>query len=217
MNSGLHSLLQPRSLFGGFAVVACLAFAIGAAPLPCHALTAYSVSIDTGSLASGTKGLLAFDLIHGDGTLANNTAFVSGFVTDGTLDSLGAFGLTDTDFFNEELREITFGSFVSFKFQLTENASAPGVDQFSFFLLDPDSFLPLFSTSDSLGTDALFAIDINGLPGSELSLFEPVGAPISWNVTASPVPDGGSTAGLLVLGSLGLLGIAARGWRGRGV
>jgi hypothetical protein len=170
------------------AVIICLAVAATVAPLTARAQSNYTVSIDTSTL-SGTQGLLAFDLIGGDAMMANNTASVFGLTTDGTLSSLAPFSLTDTAFFNEELRSITFGTFTRFTVGLTENVTAPGLDQFSFFLVDPLSMLPLFSTTDSVGADALFAIDITGLPGGDRSVFDSLTGGPTWQVAA--VPDSG--------------------------
>lgn len=169
--------------------------------------TIYNVGINTTAL-SGQTSSLAFDFVHGDGQLANNTVSVSNFSTNGTLSDSSNFAITDTAFFNEVLRDIKFGTFLSFTFELTENNAAPGADQFSFFLLDSVSFLPLFGTSDPTGSDALFAIDITGAAGGDKFVFEASGSDASWILSRQlqvGVPDSGSTVLLLVL-SLGFLG-----------
>jgi hypothetical protein len=183
-----------------------------------HAITIYNFSINTSAL-SGQQGLLAFDLIGGDGAVANNTAIVNNFSTNGVLDQPGqAVTLTDSLFFNEELKAITFGSFLSFTLQLTENHTAPGFDQFSFFVLDAVSFLPLFGTTDSTGADALFAIDITGAAGGSGGAFISTGQNISWSLArdtnggSNNVPDGASTLCLLLV-SLGTLGFGRSGFR----
>jgi hypothetical protein len=131
----------------------------------------------------------------------NNIVKISGFDTDGSLANPSNVVLADTSFFIEELRDLTFGSYLSFKVQLTENFSGSGFfDQFSFFLLDPITYLPLFGTSDPLGADALFAIDIDGNPGGASATFAG-----SLSVGSPPVPDSGNVLALL-LGATGLLG-----------
>lgn len=188
-------------------LIAMIAFA-----LPCRAVTIYSFSLDT-TAWSGLNGTLAFDLIGGDAAAANNTASVSALATDGTLSSAVAFALTDVGFFNEELRDITFGTTFSFTLQLTENFTGPGFDQFSFFVLDPNTFLPLAGTTDPTGSDALFAIDITGQAGGSAVSFDALAPGISWEVEPAPttaVPDHGATLSLLVVTLLGLAGIRRR-------
>jgi len=167
---------------------------------------AIPVTINTTAL-TGQSGLIAFDLIGGDSTVANNTVSVDLLATDGVLDNAAPFTVTDLGFFNEVLREVTFGTFLSFSLALTENVSAPGFDQFSFFLLDPITFLPLFRTSDPFGADALFAIDITGARGGAAVSFDPIQSAITWQVGEPPVqavPDGGMSVALLGAGLVGL-------------
>lgn len=167
----------------------------------CRALTVYNIAINTGTW-TGQQGILAFDLIGGDSIFANNTASIAGFSTDGTLTPGGSVFLTDSGFFNEELKDITFGSFLNFSLLLTEDHAGPGFDQFSFFLLDPTTFLPLFETNDPTGANALFAIDISAAGGGVPYVFESVAAGTSWQLlppTGPAVADGGSTFALLGL------------------
>jgi len=178
----------------------------------CHALTTYSVSIDSTAL-SGQNGKLAFDLTGGDAAVANNTATVGSFVTDGTLGNSAGFALTDTDFFNEVLRDITFGTSLSFTLNLSENNTAPGFDQFSFFLLNTADFLPLFDTTDPLGAGALFAIDLNGTPGGNVGIFAAAAPGVSWQVRLLPssnVPDSGNTLWLSAIALATLALVRAR-------
>ncbi len=178
---------------------ACMAIAVLTLQVECHALTIYSVAINTTPWA-GTNGTLAFDLIGGDAAVANNTAVIDTFATNGSLSSLATITISDAAFFNEELRNITFGTALSFNFKLTENHTGPGFDQFSFFLLDPVTFLPLGPTSDPTGADALFAIDITGRSGGDASIFKSLVVGSSLSVTQVPatsVPDTGTTLQLL--------------------
>jgi hypothetical protein len=191
-------------------VVCCL---FGRAP-DCRAITIYSVAIDT-TAWSGQNGTLAFDLIGGDAATANNTATIGSFVTNGTLNSVGDITLTDTGFFNEVLRGITFGSQLTFTLQLTESHTAPGLDQFSFFLLDPGTLLPLGATTDPTGANALFAIDITGGAGGNAMVFASSVPGVSWHLTSAPinpVPEDILTLPLAgcALGSLALFRFALR-------
>jgi len=180
--------------------------ALTAAISECAAISNYTVGINT-SAWTGQTGTLAFDLTGGDALAANNMLTISGLFTDGTLPNATGFAMTDTVFFNETLRNLTIGTFLNFSFELTENNLAPGVDQFSFFLLNSAS-LPIGSTTDPTFADALFAIDITGASGGDLAVFGSLIPNASWQVTrvqATSVPETGSAAVLLFVG-LGVLG-----------
>lgn len=204
----LYTSAQFRSgLFAlGFALL------LSALALECRAVTSYAFSINTTSL-SGQNATLAFDLTGGDAAAANNTAAIGSLATNGALSSLANFTLTDTGFFNEVQRNITFGTSLSFTVNLTENRTAPAFDQFSFFALDPTTLLPLLGTTDPTGADALFAIDINGQPGGVLSVFASVASGVTWQVTPTPtttpppvgVPDGGSAVFLMAISCVGTI------------
>ena len=196
-----------------------------ATPLPASA-TALQFTLDTSSL-SGTVAQLAFDFIDGDGVV-NNTVIVSDFYTTGTLGNSSFSGgvtvtnpgpfpvtLTDTDFFNEFLQEITLGNSVSFTLNLTQQAPSGLLpDSFSFFLLNSTATLPLFATTDDLDPDfsagTLFQVDIDGSSNGVVYNFAPAdtGSAVTWTVepvASVPLP---STALLLGAGLLG--GLAAR-------
>lgn len=180
-------------------------------------LTAWSyslnINVDTSSLA-GTAATLAFDFIDGDGAI-NNTVQVSNFLTDGSyssgtdtgdvsgsLNSAVAFG--DNQFFNEYLQQITLGSSLQFHLQ-TSNLFNPGgiaPDSFAFFILDGSANLPLFTTTDSTGSDALFAVDLTGA-NDGLSVFASA-AGLRWTVEAprNSVPTPG-TLSLILAGIWG--------------
>lgn len=166
----------------------------------CRGVPTYSVAINTTALA-GVSGILAFDLIGGDLLSANNTASIAGLSTDGSLTNSAGASITDVGFFNEELRAIVFGTYLNFTLQLSENHSPPGTDQFSFFLLDAASLLPLGQTTDPTTADALFAIDIDGSLGGTAQVFDSMEPNLSWSVTlqtVSGVPDEGNSALMLV-------------------
>ena len=146
------------------------------------AIGIYDVNVETTGI-SGLSGFLAFDLIAGDSVTPNNTVTITSLATDGTLADASDFSFQDSAFPGPE-RGITFGTVLSFTLELTENFVAPGVpDAFSFFLLD-DTFFPIFPTNDILGS-SLFAIDIDGTPGGNLTTFsaDPPIQDVSWNVT----------------------------------
>jgi hypothetical protein len=75
------------------------------------------------------------------------------------------FTYIDTgSFFNELIVNLTpVANSITFNLSYSENAPSSGTapDEISFFLFN-SSYQPLFSTSDPLGTDSLFAIDLNG-------------------------------------------------------
>lgn len=179
----------------------------------CRADSIYNYTVNTSAI-SGQNGYLAFDLIGGDSASANNTAMAGNFITDGSLLGSSTVILTDTGFWIEETRAITFGSFLNFTLQLTENNAPAGLDEFSFFLLDADGIFSLVSTADPTGADALFAVDIDGSHGGLSSVFEG-----SLTPSTASIPDDGNTFSLLLLslGSAGLIGLArkfsARDWQ----
>jgi len=168
---------------------------IGGPVRTAFAVSLFDIVIDTNAL-SGVAAQLAFDLIDGDLTV-NNTATISNFSTDGTLGTASSSGgvtgtlpgtvtIADTEFFNELLQPLTLGSIISFTLALTENfAGIP--DQFSLFLLD-DVGSPLFSTTDPLGTDALFVVDITGAAFGDFQAFSPTSSPAA-TISATPVPE----------------------------
>lgn len=69
----------------------------------------------------------------------------------------------------------SLGTFVAFAVQLPEPSPAPiGIpDQAAFFYL-ADSVTAAFVTADPLGTNTLFAIDVTGQAGGDLSVFAPM-------------------------------------------
>ena len=164
------------------------------------AVSIFDVAINTTAL-SGTAAHLAFDLIDGD-FVANNTATISNFTTDGTLGTATTVGgpvtgtlpgivtIGDSDFFNELLQPITLGNTIAFTLTLTQNFAGGIPDQFSLFLLDADPVfpLPLFSTNDPTGADALFVVDITGSAFGDFQTFSPTSSP-SATLSATPVPE----------------------------
>jgi hypothetical protein len=156
-----------------------------------RATTSYVVQIHP----PGTQGLackLALDLSHVDGSVENR-AEVSAFTHDGISDSAtvdGGPGVGDLlnnanpaaltslegQYFANSLT-VPFkalGTTLSFQLDVTEDAAPSGAfaDECSMYFLRADG-LP-YPTSDGLGTDALFTIDITGVAGGELSVFSPM-------------------------------------------
>jgi hypothetical protein len=177
-----------------------------------HANSIYNVHLDTEALAGRTAvlDLIAFDLIGGDAVSGNNLIKAFSFSTDGLLASTAEIALADTGFFNEELRSLTFGTYLDFSLELTESIALPGADEFSLFLLDADLLLPLVSTTDPTGANALFAIDITGAPGGVAYIFDSLTPNASWTLTLqntlppSVIPDGSSTGALLIVSLVSL-------------
>lgn len=134
----------------------------------------FDVNVDTSNL-SGTMATLAFDFIDGDGAV-NNTVQISNFLPSGsyssgpnTGDVSGSLSSTvflgdNSLFINEFLQSITLGNDLQFHIETSNlfNPSALAPDSFAFFILDSSASQPLFSTTDSIGADALFAIDLTG-------------------------------------------------------
>lgn len=69
----------------------------------------------------------------------------------------------------------SLGASVTFAIQLPEPTSAPSgmPDEMAFFYL-ADSVTAAFPTTDPLGANSLFAIDVTGQSGGELSVFAPM-------------------------------------------
>lgn len=130
----------------------------------------FPVTIGT-SLLAGAQAILAFDFIEG-GPPANTVSILN-FSTDGTLGVASTMGdvsgtlpgqvtLGDTSFFNEYAQAIALGNVISFIVDASSNAPDSGSfpDAFSFFLLDPTTWLSLVTTSDPTGANALFLYSI---------------------------------------------------------
>lgn len=162
---------------------------------PSRADSIFDIAIDTRPLA-GMNAQLAFDLTRGDG--ATNSISILGFTTDATVGAAtsmggpaigglpGATTLGDGEFFNELLQDLTLGDSISFRLSLTENFAGPTPAEFSLFMLDPATGLPLFSTSDPTGADALFALDITGAAFGQYEVFNSVGSGPAATLSATP-------------------------------
>jgi hypothetical protein len=186
-------------------------------PLPAWAL-AFNFNIDTTSLAT-TDAILAFDFIDGDG-IANNNVEVSNFLTHGgSFDPTSASGMSagdvsglldstvtmaDTSGFSEFLQPITLGTSFQFQLNTSNQFAASGIlpDEFSFFILNSSSRLPLFSTTDPIvDSNALFALDLIGTGSGNLSVFASTEVnPPTWSVVPlQKVPEPGGL-GLMLIG-----------------
>jgi hypothetical protein len=129
------------------------------------------VNIDTAPI-QGQTGYLAFDFLGG-APVESNTIVISSFTSNASLGTLvltgGASGtlvpgpatLNDSQFFNELLQAVTFGSTTSFSLDLTTSVSPGGIpDAFAFYLLD--STQNPYTTSDPTGANSLFDINVDG-------------------------------------------------------
>jgi FlgD Ig-like domain len=159
---------------------------------PLNAATSYYVRLRP----AGTVGLsckVAFELTHTD-SLNQNQLTILNFAHDGTADSAEWVGgpvagdlldgsnpasstMVENQFFENGLVVpfVSFGSVATFRLDLTEHAAGQGMppDELSVSLLGRSGDLP-YPTSDGLGADALFAIDVTGQAGGELSVFSPM-------------------------------------------
>ena len=176
-----------------------------------HATT-IAVTIDSMSL-NGLPSVLAFDFI--DGGAPDNSVTLSSLTSDGTLDSTSTTGnvtgsgpwiFSDfgASFFNELL--VTFnpmGASLSFSFATTDNAPAGGSvpDAFSMYVLDSSATLPLITTDDPTGADALFLFNI-GQGGTGVFRVNETGFAITATVVQA-IPEPGSVA-LVLWGALAL-------------
>lgn len=159
-----------------------------------------SVSIDTTNLA-GINATLAFDFIDGDG-VPNNTVDLSDFQINGYFDpnlatlegdvsssNNTSATFNDSSYLNELLAPVTLGNSISFKLHTTNQHEASGFlpDAFTFYILNGTGSLPLFATSDTTGSDALFALDLDGSENG-LSVFTASAGQPTWAVQAVPLP-----------------------------
>lgn len=172
----------------------------------------YLVTINTSSLA-GTSADLVFDLINGGST--SNTVTISDFSSDGTLGTVSPTGevtgtlpgtvtLMDSpsSFFNEYLTDMTLGTTISFLLDATTNGpGSPNLDALSVFLLDPNTGLPLFSTSDPTYSDSLFTLNIDGTPEGNLGVYTSTVSATA--ISSTPVSE--PPTGILLVGGLVLL------------
>ena len=176
---------HPRwSILLGAFVGLCVAFSASGGPV-----SMYGVSINTSGI-NGTAGAIAFDFLRNDPS--SNTLDILNFSTDATLGlPVTQGGLVEGDlilgdnpapftringgsFFNELLLPtMPFRNTIKFTLSLSGNYTPGAIpDEVAFFLLDA-SGLPIFPTSDPLGANALFSIDINGIAGGALNVFAP--------------------------------------------
>jgi|SRR5690348_192693 len=193
----------------GMGTTAMAAFVMAACSLA--RATTIDVTIDSTSL-SGQPAVLAFDFI--DGGPPANTVTLSALTSNGTLDSTSSTGnvsgsgpwiFSDAgpSFFNElQVKFNPMGTSLSFSFTTTDNASSAGSlpDAFSLYVLDSSGALPLITTDDPTGADALFLFNL-GAAREHGGPFTPNEA--GFSITATPVPEPGSAA-LVLWGALGL-------------
>jgi hypothetical protein len=215
----LADLIRKPQLSWGLRVIFCLILLIS----PASAFADLFVNVNTSPI-SGTSAQLAFDFIYGGGP-SSNTATILDFSTTGTLGTNGpnsgdvtgtlpggvSLSTAGGSFFNEYLTDITLGT--TFSFQLDATTNAPGVgslpDAFSFFLLDPNTGLPLFTTTDPSGADSLLTFNIDGSSQGALSVFSAPGGESVVSVTSVPEP-----CALLLIGTVLAL-LLLRTWQGR--
>lgn len=140
---------------------------------PLSATEVVTIQLDT-TLWQGSAAELALDFT-GYGA-PSNIIDITSFQTDGTLGTQTPSGIEvgtlpgtvtmqtlPSSFFNEDLANITLGSYIYFQFDARVNVGPSGAfpDEFSFFLLD-SSGNPLVTTTDPTGADAIATIDLTG-------------------------------------------------------
>jgi hypothetical protein len=205
-------LFEFRPLPGSIVAVA----SILALCAPGRAQSVFDVTLDTTGL-SGSTGFLAFDFIDGDG-VNNNTVSITSFLTDGVLagttndntggasgDLPGDLSITDSSFFNESLRGLTYGTSLSFRVTVSEAFADGTPDQFSFFLLDVLGISSVVATSDPTGANSVFVVDVTGIPGGSLQAFTTTAPGVSFQIAPlqSSAPEPG-TIGLVGMPLFGL-------------
>lgn len=162
-------------------------------------LGASTFQVTVNDTLQNQTGFLAFDFLAGS-PAPGNVATITSFTTDATLASASSSGsvtgslvpgpltLADTQFFNEWLQGLVYGTSISFVISTGNNISSSGSpDSFSFFLLN-DTRNP-FATSDPTGADSLFTIDLTGpstIPDAFTSDFATV--TISPSISRTPEP-----------------------------
>jgi hypothetical protein len=122
----------------------------------------------------GSSAELALDFV-GFGS-PSNIIDITSFQTDGILGSQTVTGdesgilpgtvtmrTSPSSFFNEDLADITFGSYLYFQFQARVNVGPSGAfpDEFSLFVLD-NLGNPLVLTTDPTGSNAVATVDLTG-------------------------------------------------------
>jgi len=157
---------------------------------PAVATTLYRVRLNTAEF-TGTARWLALDWISGGSSI--NSARIASLVADGRrgrsrfqggpvfgglADGVGppVATLQDSSFYNQLVLPVdSMGTFAGFDIGTSENVTAGEMvrDELSFYFLNPDDLFP-FGTADPLGANALFAIDVTGQSGGDLSVFAPM-------------------------------------------
>jgi len=194
-----------------------------AAPPKAHAL---SVELDTSALSAVyTDARLEITLLDGD-FAENNQAKLSGIATDGVLNgweclvsctgSPPVFTITDAGGLGQFLQDLSLGSFLHFKLELS-NAYASGnpgaaPDRLVVSLLDPATNLTLADTNLDLNDatsvqDALVTIDFAGNAGHLIRQATATDPAVGVTVIPSP-----GTLSLILPWALWLAGRGRRPW-----
>ena len=169
-------------------VLVLLAGAVGA-----HADTSLFVRLRP-SGCTGLEARIALDLTHADTTFLNRVTLI-GFSHDGSADAALAIGgpaygdlmsganpaqetrFEGQAFYNSLIIPFHgFGTSATWRLSVTESAPVSGAivpDELSLYLLSGSTGLA-YPTSDGLSSNALFALDISGQSGGELSVFSPM-------------------------------------------
>jgi hypothetical protein len=196
----------------------------GASLLSAAAAVAAPLHVAIATPALPSTFVVAFDLV--DGGEPANSVTIASLSTDGTFGaatftggasaSAGVLTVVDAQFFNEILLPVSAANTLSFDVDMTMAPPQAGSlpDAFSLFLLDAATLLPLATTTDPSGADALFTIQSGDSPFGPFTVFADSGGSASASWTVAPSVSAVPEPATLVLIVVGLGAIMLRRYRG---
>jgi hypothetical protein len=178
-----RTMRQQRGIGVSWAVkAAALAAVIGAVSPSASAQSVFDVSFQSSRPLTGT---LLFDLTNGDAAANNSVSITSG--------AFASVLLTETNpngFFLSQSRPVSNITSLAFRLTLSQQFAGGSPDEFAFFFYNPAETLPIVTTNDPTGANALFVVDITGAPSGSLRVFGPTTSGVSYSITpATAVPD----------------------------
>jgi hypothetical protein len=182
---------------------AALAAVIGAVSPAASAQSVFDFSFQSSRPLTGT---LLFDLTNGDAAANNSVSITSG--------AFASVLLTETnpnEFLVSQSRPVNSITSLAFRLTLSQQFAGGSPDEFALFFYNPAETVPVVTTDDPTGANALFVVDITGAPSGFLRVFGPTTSGVSYSITPAttvpnPIPelDSAITLGGL-LGVTGLL------------